>query len=370
MMGRGAALALAVAALGFGGAARAQSDLDVRTLEHGDWASTVAALQGDVTAEGRTVHVVVEGGGRRAPCGHYLLLLDAYGQRAFANGGCDPTTQATALRLVQRAALFELGDIPRPRIVQIAAFELRQATAEGRAAQPAGAELRCSVGLRPFVLDLLHGTAVRATPERFEVRALGDGADVHVEGDAWTVRSGSMRFAYELVDRHSREVVLRETVAMACSSTPLEPTLTSATHGPPSTRPFPSAPPASGPAPSEDALSSGPPIERVLRPDEPSRYRGRCGGEAGPDHVYTVHVGHPTWVALRVESRFDAILSLRNADGRELDCSIVTGDPDQIRVPRAWAQLASGTYYVVVDAASRELGDGWYRLGMDFARTQ
>lgn len=353
MRTRGAALALAMAALGFSARAGAQSELTVRTLEHGDWASTVAALQQDARAEGRAIHVVVEHGAERAPCGRYLLVLDAYGQMAFSTGACDPRSQATELRLVDRRALFEIGDIvARPRIIQIVAFQLQQGVAQGRAAAPAGAELRCTVALRPFLLDLLHGTQVRATPDRFEVRALGDGAEVQVSGDVWNVRAGSLRFEYELIDRRTGEVVLREAVALACSSEPA----TRVAYREVPRRPEP------------DGLEPGLPIERRLIAGTPSRHRGRCGGEQAPEHVFTLHVGDPMWIALRVESRFDAILSLRNAEGRELDCSVVSGETGQVRVPRMWAQLAPGTYYVVVDAAGADLHDGWYRLAMDFAR--
>ncbi|MCZ7685823.1 MAG: hypothetical protein M5U28_46510 [Sandaracinaceae bacterium] len=66
-------------------------------------------------------------------------------------------------------------------------------------------------------------------------------------------------------------------------------------------------------------------------------------------------MGDPMWIALRVVSRFDAILSLRNAEGRELDLQRgLLG-----RRPGAGAAdvgaLAPGTYYVVVDAAGADL---------------
>lgn len=349
----GVGVAILCATLGYGVHASAQAEPTLRTLEHGDWASTVAALQLDLNAEGRLVHVVVEDATQRAPCGRYFLVLDAHGRLAFSSGACDPLTQATELRLVNRRALFEIGDVTsRPRIIQLVALDVRQIVAQGRATPRAGSELRCSVGLRPFLLDLFDGSRVRATPDRFEVRTSDELAEVEVSGDAWTVRAGSVRFEYELVDRRTGDVVLREAVALACSSEPRAP----------------SVPRPDDRLPEESDLSEGPPFEGTLSAGAASRYVGRCGGEHAPERVFTLHIGEAIWLALRVESRFDAILSLRNAAGRELDCSVVSGDPGQVRVPRMWAQLAPGTYYVIVDGAGTDLDDGWYRLGMDYAR--
>lgn len=326
--------------------AAGSAGLVVRTLEHGEWATAIAAMQADPAAEGAPVHVVVESSGGRAPCGRYFLLLDAPGQRAFASGACDPRTHATELRLEDRSALFELGDVvARPRVVQIAAFEVRQAMAQGRAAQPARTELRCSLALRPYLRDLLSGRQVRATPERFEVRPVGDNARVEAQGDGWTVRAGSVRFEYELVDRRTDEVMLRETVAMTCERE--------------------TASPSSPPARSE-ALT-GLPIERTLRAGA-SAHDGRCGGAEAPEDVYTLQVEHPTWISLRVQSHFDAAIYLRNARGEELDCSVVRGQPGEVRLPRAWAQLAPGTYQVIIDGAGPPPEDGRYRLAMDFLR--
>lgn len=331
----------------------------VRTLEHGDWASAVAAMQLDPNAQGRVVQVVVEsrltaGVAVRTPCGRYFLLFDAPGQRAFRAGTCDPETHATPVELVDRAALFELdGAFARPRTMQIAAFTVRQGTAQGQARAPAGTDLRCAIALEPYVVDLLRNERVRATPEHFALRPLGEGARIETHGQGWVVRASSVRFDYELIDRRSGAVVLRESVAMTCRREPETPAL-------PRTE-------ETRPSPLPEASLRGP-IERVLESSGPSRHSGRCGGEHSPEHTYTLEIEHPIWLSLRVESRFDAAVYLRNAAGEELDCSVVRGEPGQIRLPRTWAQLAPGTYTVVIDAAGPPPSDGWYRLAVDFLR--
>lgn len=340
--------------------ARAEAqDLVVRTLEHGEWAAAVAAMQSDPSAEGRVVHVVVEqpltsGAYARAQCGRYFLLFDAPGQRAFRAGACDPTTHATAIELVDRAALFDLGDayaLPRP--VQIAAFTVRQGAARGRASAPAGTDLRCVVALEPYVIDLYRNVRVRATPDHFVLRPIGDGARVESSPSGWVVRAGSVHLDYELVDRRTGQVVLRESVAMTCSRSPSE-----------------AAQPAPSPRTASPARITNGPIERVLEPSGTSHHAGRCGGERSPEHTYTLEIDRPIWLSLRVESRFDAAIYLRNAQGDELDCSVVHGEPGQVRIPRTWAQLAPGTYTVVIDAAGPPPSDGWYRLAIDFLRVR
>ncbi|MCZ7678636.1 MAG: hypothetical protein M5U28_07655 [Sandaracinaceae bacterium] len=251
---------------------------------------------------------------------------------------------------MDRRALFEIGDIvARPRIIQIVAFQLQQGVAQGSCGH---CRVRASLhgGAPAFLLDL-HGTQVHATPDRFEVRALGDGAEVQVSGR----RLERARGIAALRVRADRSAHRRGGAARGRRARVLE----RAGHA------------------------------RGL-PRGPSR-AGAGRARAGPAHRAQVDRGHPrataaaaeasrrpstssrcTWAtrcgSRPVESRFDAILPLRNAEGRELDCSVVSGETGQVRVPRMWAQLAPGTYYVVVDAAGADLHDGWYRLAMDFAR--
>ncbi|MDQ3038122.1 MAG: hypothetical protein M3Y87_37365, partial [Myxococcota bacterium] len=70
----------------------------------------------------------------------------------------------------------------------------------------ASVELRCSLGIQPFVSDPRTGERMPATPERFELRPVGEGARVDAGGDGWTVRAASMRLDYELVERASGRV--------------------------------------------------------------------------------------------------------------------------------------------------------------------
>lgn len=84
--------------------------LVVHPLEHNSWTESVAALQRDASSEGRVIHVAVrDDAGRTLPCGGYTLRLDPVAARAFTVGECDLETNATAIRLTQRAALFASG---------------------------------------------------------------------------------------------------------------------------------------------------------------------------------------------------------------------------------------------------------------------
>lgn len=217
-----AVVALVACASGVAGAgtARAQSALVVRTLEHGEWAASIAAMQSDAGWVGRSIHVVVEDAyGARAQCGAYRLQLDAQGGRALLVGACDAASRATELRLIDRAALFGHGDIvARPLAIAISALEMRHGAASGGAAQPAGADLECSLVVRPYLVDMLTGEHVLATPDRFELQPVGEGAPVMASGDAWSIRSGTVRVDYQLVDRRTGDVVLRDSAELSCGT--------------------------------------------------------------------------------------------------------------------------------------------------------
>lgn len=334
-MGRARCLALVIILLAPAGA---EAQLAVRTLEHGAWASSVAALQTDLASEGRTLHVIVtDDASARSPCGRYQLVLDDSASRAFDVVGCDRETGATALRLVDRMALFELGDVvARPRRIGVAAIEMRHGSARGGARLRAETELRCSVAARPYLIDYASGARVSATPERFELRPVGEGVVVEADGDGWRVRAGSMRIEYELLERASGEVVLRETVELRCGR------------------------PAAREAPEErqDVVRLFP--HRVFRGATMTRQRaddhGSCGGHEGPEQWYVVHLEAPTRLGLRLVSEFDATLYIREGaiDGPEIACR------DEGALLETFdMNLPAGTYYVAVDGTGTH---GRYRL--------
>jgi hypothetical protein len=317
----------------------AQGRLTVRTLEQGDWSAAVAALQTDLRSQGHVVHVVVEDeSGRRAACGEYQIMLDDAGSRAFDVVACDGASSATALRLDDRMALFEPGDVvAHPRAIGIAAMETRHGSALGGASLRAETELRCSIAVRPYLVDYATGARVPARPDRFELRPIGDGAVVEARGEGWTIRSGSVRLDYELVDRQSGDVVLREAVALSCG----EPTLASATV-----------------TPAADAIELHP--GRVYRgatmTRELSDDHGSCGGQEGPEEWYVVRLDAPAHLGLRLVSEFDAALYVRagSQQGGEIACR-----DDYAQLETLDINLDPGVYYVAVDGTGT---NGRYRL--------
>ena len=54
----------------------------------------------------RAIHVEAHDGNGQVRCGDYRLALDEAGCRAFVLGKCDPVTQTTELRLIDRHLLF------------------------------------------------------------------------------------------------------------------------------------------------------------------------------------------------------------------------------------------------------------------------
>lgn len=336
-------LTVAALALRVGAAAQAgppSGALAVRTLTLGEWTEAVAALQQQREAQGRTVWVVVEDAlGQRAACGTYRLALDPAGQAAFRPGACDPGTGATPLVLVDRSALFVHGGaVAQPRRVAISALEQRTGLARGGASTPVESELRCTLGVRPYLVDLYRGARVRATPDRFLMRPVGAGVEARVEGDGWLLRAAAVDVEYELVDRATGDVVLRERVALACGRSPL-----------------PSAEPAAARIPGIIPLHPG----RVFRgatltrgPDD----AGSCGGQAGPEQWYEVRLERPSRLGLRLVSEFDAALYLREGSptGPELRCHDEPGRLETMEI-----NLPPGAYYVAVDGTGTH---GRYRL--------
>ncbi|MCC6877277.1 MAG: hypothetical protein IT378_23430 [Sandaracinaceae bacterium] len=320
--------------------ASAQHVLSVSTLEHGDWAAAVTALQQRPESTGASLHVVVvDPQGQRSACGAYQLVLDSFGSQAFRAGACDASTRATELVLVDRRPLFEAGDlVPMPRAIGIAAIEQRSGAALGGAPVPVETELRCSLALRPYLRDLLTGERVPATPDRFEVRPIGDGARIEAELDGWRVRSGAVRVRYQLVERTSGEVVLEDEVALSCGA--------------------PSASPAPQVVLGRDVIDLVP--HRVFRGATMTRSpvddHGTCGGDEGPEQWYRVVLDRPTQLGLRLVSEFDATLYVRQGtiDGPEIACRDRAARLETLQI-----NLAAGTYFVAVDGTGSY---GRYRL--------
>lgn len=328
----------------------AVGSLDIRTLELGDWARAVEAMQTDPGWQGRTVRVVVvDPAGRRARCGRYRLALDAHAERAFERGACDPASGATALRLIHRAALFETdAGFPRPRTIRVRAVETREGVAEGAATPPAGTELRCHLAIRPYVVDLLNGRRVRATPDRFELRPVGDGVSVVAAGEEWRARSSAVRIRYELIDRASGEVVLRDQARLECSRGDEDPLRRD--EGWQAT------------IQGRDViwLRSGQAYRGRAWLARTADDRGTCGGEGGVESWYAVRFEVPHRLVLGLHAEQGAALYVRRGSifGPEVLCRSTSVHPHTVdRV------LLPGTYFVAVDGLN---GLARYRLSAFF----
>jgi hypothetical protein len=196
-------------------------DLMIDTVEHGRWALTIAALQLDLHSEGEKVHVLVRDAHGWSPCGTYALTLDAAGIAAFDIGECDPSTSATELTLVHRAALFDHGDAPpRPREIEISATLVENVQVAGGAHVTAGSAVWCTAEVQPFLPDLENGIRVALTPDRYRL-SVSDG-QVRITHDAthWTlarVPGGPTLIGYDIEDSLSGQLVLHGAVALGCA---------------------------------------------------------------------------------------------------------------------------------------------------------
>jgi hypothetical protein len=97
-----------------------------------------------------------------------------------------------------------------------------------------------------------------------------------------------------------------------------------------------------------------------------SSFAASCGGRgAGPDQGYALQLEQPERVRMRLQSEFDALLSVRSECEKsesELACAVV-GASNQ---PVLNAELSAGRYYAIVDSAVR--GDGGdYVLALETA---
>lgn len=206
--------------------ARAQDGvLSIDVVGGPSWAETVAALEHDVSAQGTRLSLrVVDRHGQVAPCGYYALTFDEAGARAFSVGACDPATSATEVTLVSRTELFSHeGVVPTPRTIRLTATEVRRGDESGGAAQTGGAALDCSVGIRPYLDDLEHGTVVYLQRDRFDVRPADTSITVEAWSDGWSLRGrarAELTIAYDVVERASGSVVLRSQATLVCTDAP------------------------------------------------------------------------------------------------------------------------------------------------------
>jgi hypothetical protein len=95
-----------------------------------------------------------------------------------------------------------------------------------------------------------------------------------------------------------------------------------------------------------------------------SSFGAGCGnGGPGPDQPYALELAQPARVRIRMQSEFDGLLSLRArcaVSESELACS----DDSPSGQPLLNAELASGSYVVIVDGAARNEG-GDYVLQLE-----
>jgi hypothetical protein len=117
------------------------------------------------------------------------------------------------------------------------------------------------------------------------------------------------------------------------------------------------------------ALEAAPrPVERDTLSElvpAASRHEASCGGQQAPEHVYTLRVDRPSFVSVRLTSRFDSALYVMDAGGIEVGCRATLGWPREQRRSHVRAELPAGLYYVVVDGESAYAGTGLYQLAVD-----
>jgi hypothetical protein len=222
---------------------RAQDgELSIDVVGQVGWPETVAALEHDPRAQGRHVAVrVVDHSGQVAPCGFYALTFDEAGARAFTIGQCDPATSATDLTLVSRTDLFSHDSVvPRPRLIRLAATSLRRGDSAGGAGVTGGAALDCSVGVRPYLDDLEHGTVVYLHRDRFDVRPSDTTITVEEWSDGWSLHGhslASLTIQYDVVERATGQTVLSSEAILTCSDAPRDGAASGPSSGPPSREP-------------------------------------------------------------------------------------------------------------------------------------
>lgn len=380
---RAVGIAMAVVTMGVPRRADA-ADLHVFTVEQRSWPATVAMLETDVHGDGQSVHVyVLDDLSRRVPCSNYTLVLDAVGASAFVIGACDTSTNATAVRLAHRSALFAHDDdIPRPLSAGISAVEVRTGGAAGGAGTSGGSTVQCSIAVRPYITDLEHGTLAYLTPGRYVMRPIGQGIAVDANSNGWTLRrrpGATLSVEYDVFDTQRGEVVVHDRATLTCDSSNVrnETDLTPS-HA------------TSAPTVAMNAVVARDCTHRSATPDiEPDRvcaaapeliagstvHGSTVGGEdhfrstcaqsaAGNDDVYQLRITHASNVSLRLAGNYDGVLSLRShcGSGAEIVCN---DDAPDFRHSSLDVYLEPGVYYVIVDGSGSDCGgrsSGAYEL--------
>jgi hypothetical protein len=89
-----------------------------------------------------------------------------------------------------------------------------------------GSKIWCSVALQPYLHDALRGREVPLTSDRFVLRPIEQYIDAAPDGAGWTARGESrmgLRFRYEVVDKKTGSIVLRNEATLACADRPTAP---------------------------------------------------------------------------------------------------------------------------------------------------
>jgi hypothetical protein len=223
--------------------------VEIVTIDGTPWPGLIEQIQDDARSEGRRWYLVVRDGGIDVPCSDYQLSLDAVATAAFRVVGCDASTSATMLRLVNRAALFAEGDVvPRALRATVTANISHHASADGGGApDQGGSKIWCSVALQPYLSDRLRGQAVPLTPDRFVLRPIEEHIQAAPDGAGWIAKGESrfaLRFHYQVTDVHTGKLVLENEASLVCADGPAGPRPASASllRGPAATRDGPQPP--------------------------------------------------------------------------------------------------------------------------------
>jgi hypothetical protein len=221
------------------------------------WDEALASLRDDLHSQGRTLHVGVRLASTDVDCKSYRLELDAAATQAFRVGKCDDASGFTPLVLVDRDALFDKADVPRPRAVAVEAVVTLRGAAVAKGGLRGGSALRCGMAVQPYLDDQAHGRRVMLTPDKYDLR-LGESSVTAVPAaNGWSLAgssSATLNVPYQVVDRATGEVVLRQEVTLRCGGASDEPNAFGAAESvEPWLRPLVRKPKVTPPAPASSA---------------------------------------------------------------------------------------------------------------------